>query len=191
MFIPAGGSPLQNLTATCQMTEIYSGDANRQSESTMLDTVTPETVSSDGSAVDSEEQAIATAITLFTNSQAQTIYAGPWNENAVPPLTLSGAITPFSGTAALASAEEWQVEQSDNILLPGAGSVFVTLAVVATLAAFRRTSKKGRDPEAPPRTELHVRQGEIVDWQHTPCATWDSPAGNWSPSSRQANRNSA
>jgi hypothetical protein len=128
MFIPAAGSPLQNLTAACQVTEIYSGDANSQLESAMLDTVEPDTVKA-GTVQPS-------AITLFASSQTQTIYAGPWHENAIPSLTLSGALAPNPGTAALAAAEEWQVDKSDDFLLPG-GSVFLALAVVATFAALR------------------------------------------------------
>src|SRR5262249_30797271 len=93
MFAPAGGSPLENLTAACQVIEIYFGDANRPSDSTMLDTVKPDVVKPSAAVDDFHAHAIATAITLFTNSQPQTTYAGPWNEDTIPPLTLSGAVT--------------------------------------------------------------------------------------------------
>jgi hypothetical protein len=132
-FVPAGGFPLQNLASICQVTETYPGGAARPSDFSMMDTATPSTAT-----LASGTAAIAGAITLFTNLQAQANYTGPWDENVSPTVTLSGTLTPRLGGATLGAGQlDWQVDNPDNALIPGPGSVFLALGVVATVAAFR------------------------------------------------------
>ena len=122
MFIPAGSPPLQNLALLCRVTEIYPGGTAQQSDFSMMDTAAPSTatvISGTG------------AITLFPYSQAQAAPAGPWNENVTPPLTLSGTVSPGPGQL------DAQVARSDRAVMPGPGSLFLALGVVATFAAFR------------------------------------------------------
>ncbi len=121
MFNPVDNSPLQNLAALCQVTETYNANA-APVESSMMDTAAP----SAATAISP-----AGAITLFPNSQVQATYAGPWDENVSPPLTLSGTVTPGPGQL------DSHVESSDDALIPGPGSVFLALGAVATFAAYR------------------------------------------------------
>jgi len=129
MFVPAGGFPLQNLVSICQVTETYPAGAAHQSDFSMMDTAAPSTVTVISG---------IGAITLLPNSQAQAAFAGPWDENVSPTLTLSGTVAPRPGGATLGAGQlDWQVDNSDNALIPGPGSVFLALGVVATVAAFR------------------------------------------------------
>ena len=133
MFNPAGNSPLQNLASLCQVTQTYAADAAHQSDFSMMDTATPSAVT-----VVSGTAAITGAITLFPNSQAQANYTGPWDESVSLPLTLSGSVTPGPGGASLGAGQlDWQIDNSENALIPGPGSVFLVLGAVAAFAAFR------------------------------------------------------
>ena len=133
VFNPAGSSPLQSPASICQVTEAYPGGSNSQADFSMMDTATPSAVW-----VASRTTKIAGAITLFTNLQAQVDYTGPWDENVSPTLTLSGSVAPGPGGATLRAGQfDWQVENSDNALIPGPGSIILALGAVATFAAFR------------------------------------------------------
>ena len=128
MFNPAGDSPLRNLASICQVTD----DLRRRCRAVgVLPDGHREALRDLPGAPALRRQSRSSPVPRFTR------YVGPWNENVTPPLTLSGTVTPGSGAAALGAGKDWQVDSSQNSLIPGPGSVLLALGVVATLAAFR------------------------------------------------------